>query len=748
MIKKWVRFLVHRRILKSRNLIRMGIILAYLLILTFFLPQNYHLRMEYEVGKAWQDPDLYAPFDFAIKKLNDSITAEKIQVAEDARKIFTTDTIVKESVSNQVEARWNELLIYLRNYKEAEQRKDEVKVEEQQIEGYFSGRYNIEVTQLLDNLSLNRKNPLVASAQKLVDRVYLKGYINYPAIDSLRDFITIRNSPTRAEYVPVQKLLHEGNLSDYLEESVNLTNPVQKQLLLTILIQELKPNLIYNEKLTLAEIDRVQSLVSPVYGKIRKDELIIQKGQRIDRETDRILQSLQSEKEKRYGEEDPLYLFLSQFLVVFLITLLLLVYLRLIQPRIYFNYIQLSSILFTFLLVVGGMVLATNLANWVVQFDQYISQDLTLDYIYLAPACIAPIFISNFFDSKTAFLCNILVALYGAVLVQQGLEYVYTQIIAGSIAVYSLRRLRKRKAFFYSLAYIFAGYVLAHVSFNLLAKGGVLDFHYNNLILFGINVLLTLITFNLVYVYERLFGITSDLTYLELLDTNHPLLQQLSRKAPGTFQHSLQVANIAEATVNVIGGNALLTHVGALYHDIGKMTHPGYFIENMVSGENNPHHNMSCQESAEIIIGHVQEGIEMAERAKLPPEVIHFIETHHGTTRVEYFYRKYLAERNCEAPEGEDLFRYKGPLPFSKETAVLMIADSVEAASRALKKPSPKDLENLINTIIDRKIYDKQLENSTLTFKDISAIRDVIYKQLISIHHVRLEYPKEAMEPV
>ncbi|MCB0838743.1 MAG: HDIG domain-containing protein, partial [Bacteroidetes bacterium] len=254
-----------------------------------------------------------------------------------------------------------------------------------------------------------------------------------------------------------------------------------------------------------------------------------------------------------------------------------------------------------------------------------------------------------------------------------------------------------------------------------------------------------MIAYNLIFLLERLFGLTSDLTYLELLDTNHPLLKELARKAPGTFHHSLQVANIAEATINEIGGNALLTHVGALYHDVGKIINQRFFIENMAKGQN-PHDEVSCEESASIIIGHIKEGVELANKYSLPREIIEFIETHHGTTRVEFFYRQYLKENRCEAPVAEGKFRYSGPKPFSKETAVLMISDSLEAASRAMKNPTPEKLQELVHNIIDYKIKDNQLENSNLTFKDITTIKRVIHKQLLSIYHSRIQYPNEAMK--
>jgi putative nucleotidyltransferase with HDIG domain len=342
-------------------------------------------------------------------------------------------------------------------------------------------------------------------------------------------------------------------------------------------------------------------------------------------------------------------------------------------------------------------------------------------------------------------MSNILVALYGGVLIQQSLEFVFVQIIAGTVAVYSLRNLRERQEFFYTLLYILLAYIISYISFNLFSKGDWGGISLQTLLLFLINVVFTVIAYNLIYVFEQVFKQTSDITFLELLDTNHPLLKELSRKVPGTFQHSLQVAAIAEATINEIGGNALLIHVAALYHDIGKLINHKYFIENMSEEDkrDNPHDKISCKESARIIIGHVSEGVRIAKENHLPKEIIQFIESHHGTTRVEFFYRQFLEEEKCVEPEGESLFRYNGPLPATKEMAVLMIADSIEAASRSIQDPTPEKLDQLVNQIIDYKIRFNQLDNSSLTFKDLKIIREVCLRQLLSIYHARIKYPKQ-----
>ncbi len=430
-----------------------------------------------------------------------------------------------------------------------------------------------------------------------------------------------------------------------------------------------------------------------------------------------------------------------------MISAILLVYLAFDRPRIYFDNNKLALIFFTFVITVGLMVLTSRIGNYVLRQG---STQPSLSFIYLAPACLVPIFMRNFFGLGTAFLCNLLVAFFGAVLIQQDLEYAFVQTVAGTVAIYSMTNLRKREQFWYTLLYIFIGYVLSFLIYNLYSKGGFRGIDYPNILLFMGNALATVIAFNLIFLFEKLFGITSDLTYLELLDTNHPLLKELARKAPGTFQHSLQVANLAESVISEIGGNELLTHVGALYHDVGKMPDHQYFIENMSEEDkrNNPHEKVSNLESARIIIGHVAKGVELANKHHLPKEIIQFIQTHHGSTRVEYFYRNFLKEKEENINIDESAFRYPGPKPFSKETAVLMISDSIEAASRAMSKPTPEKLQKLVDSIVNYKIEDGQLEDCNLTFKDITTIRRVLHKKLISIYHARIEYPEEVSPKV
>ncbi|MEZ4774766.1 MAG: HDIG domain-containing protein [Bacteroidia bacterium] len=702
------------------------------------MPRSFRLKFQYEVGKAWQGADLVAPFPFSIYKSPDSVQAEKMRVRQEVLPIFVKDSAVFPEVSRNIRKEWENIVAQLEKIRQAD---GSAESEIPALLAAFSRQYKVAPEKLNDNYTKDWQERMATASVNLAREILEKGYINSVLPDSIGDLVSLRLAPAYEEYRPLSRmLLGVDPLNDFMNRITPSGNNAEQELIKRVVLMHIQPDLRYDDKLTQQVRDAQMALVSPVYGSIQEGERIISKDEIVDKQVDAKLRSLIHEQSLHMGGENAMSIIVSQFLIILVITVILLSYLSVNRPRIYFNNAKLGLILFTLLLAVAAMVVSTKLNDLAERLSDIIGPNLNLSYIYIAPACIVPIFITNFFGLRTGFLCNILVALYGGVLIQQGLEFVFVQMIAGTVAVYSLRKLRKREIFFYTLAYIFLAYTLSYILFNIYSKGDFADINYRTILLFVINVAITIIAYNLIFLFEQIFGLTSDLTYLELLDTNHPLLKELARKAPGTFHHSLQVANIAEATINEIGGNALLTHVGALYHDVGKMVNHRFFIENMSEGQN-PHDQLSCEESTAIIIGHVKRGIELAHKYSLPREIIEFIETHHGTTRVEYFYRIYLRENSCDAPEFEDRFRYSGPKPFSKETAVLMISDSIEAASRAMKNPTPEKLKELVDNVIDYKIKDNQLENSNLTFNDIAVIRKVIHKQLLSIYHSRIQYP-------
>jgi putative nucleotidyltransferase with HDIG domain len=315
----------------------------------------------------------------------------------------------------------------------------------------------------------------------------------------------------------------------------------------------------------------------------------------------------------------------------------------------------------------------------------------------------------------------------------------FIQTIAGMVSIFSILNMSRRVQFFISVLMIFASYAVSFIGISIIHEANFRSIDWMNLKWFLGNSIITLFAFPLIFIFEKAFGFLSDVSLMELSDSNSPLMRELSTKTPGTFQHSLQVANLAEAAIFRIGGNRLLIRAGAMYHDIGKIDMPMYFIENQ-NTQSNPHDDLSFEESAKIIKSHVIRGIEKARKHNIPEQIIDFIRTHHGTIRLQYFYQSFLKNFPEQVPD-EDLFRYPGPLPFSRETAVLMMADSVEAASRSLKNADAESISNLVDYIIDNQIEQNQFENAPITLKDISEIRKLFKKMLMSIYHVRIEYP-------
>jgi putative nucleotidyltransferase with HDIG domain len=364
---------------------------------------------------------------------------------------------------------------------------------------------------------------------------------------------------------------------------------------------------------------------------------------------------------------------------------------------------------------------------------------LETNYIYIVPLCVLPLTLKAFFDARLGLFTHVITVLILGFIVPNSYEYMFLQIIAGIVTILTVSELYKRANLFISVAQITFVYMFSYLAFNMIQEGSILNIDYENLLLFLLGGLGLLFVKPLIYTYEKVFGLISDLSLLELSDTNTKLLKKLADVAPGSFHHSLNVANLAESAASEIKANSLLIRVGALYHDIGKMKNPLYFSENQPT-DASPHSELPAQESANIIIGHRKDGIEMAKKYKLPDRIIDFIRTHHGTTLVYFFYAKEKEEISENVDESD--FRYPGPKPFSKETAILMMCDSVEAASKSLKQPTATTIDEFVEKIINKQIDEDQFINANITFKEIQQIKRIIKSKLKNIYHLRVEYPE------
>lgn len=698
---------------------------------SLILPKDFVEEFPYQIGKTWVAASLRAEFDYPLYKPEEQIQEERNRAASAVYPVFQVDTAARDlsrlSVANAVSGMRSELNRIRRASNE----------DDPALEGILT---NFQETYRLDANDFLAFNPdpeqwesrFLRLAEAFIEVVYSSGFIDTTKAQIGDDIIYVR----RTSNIMVQKslTLERQELPDFLATEFPALESEERLLFRVLVIPNLLPNLYYSAKESTVERKRARDLVSPVFAMVRKGDVIISEGERIgDRQSLRI-RSYTRARDEKFGAPPYLVTFGGQLVMMTIITILLMLFIRNNREKIYNSMRRLALVLLLFLTMIGLLILILKLS--------LVTQGFAgLHYVFMVPMCMAVIFLSAFFDTRFAFFGNLILSLIAGSIVPNGFEYFFIQWCAGTAAVYSLTRLRNRADFFISLVIILGAYVVTFLGYNFYIKGNFTEINYVNLALFAINVILTFIAYPLIYVFERLFGLTSDLTFMELLDTNHPLLKELSNRAPGTFQHSIQVANITEAVLNRIGGNSLQAKVSALFHDIGKMKQPMCYIENL-GDHASPHDNLSHLESAAIIIRHVTEGVRLAQEHSLPKEVIDYIRTHHGTTRVEFFYRKHMEEHPDEAVDPA-LFSYPGPIPFTREMAVLMIADSIEAASRSLKDPSPEKLHDLIEKIVEGKVQQNQFAKAPITFKDLGLIKEVIYEMLVSIYHGRIEYPEE-----
>ncbi|MDQ8006469.1 MAG: HDIG domain-containing protein [Pedobacter sp.] len=659
------------------------------LVTTFYLPKQPRFRYEFEKGKTWLNKDLISPFSFAILKTPQ-------QIEED-----------KKSVINNI------LPLY--------QYKDEVFKD--QSEAYLN---EFDVKWRSNTLNEADKEINRQRSHQLLKTIYTRGIIDinpkHQKGNKYYDFSQVRNNVSTKSNS--QDVFTTETALNYLKENFKGSDEI-KQTVLDLAESHLKPNLLFDESLTATVQANALKSISTTKGMVQKGDLIVANDTVIDEE---VYQKLVSFRETYDAQTksvgDDKLVFLGQVLLVGFIITLLMVFLYLFRKDIFADSRQLSLIL----LVVTSMLLVL---TWAIKFN--------LSNLYLIPFCIVPIIIRILFDTRLALNLHLLVILIAGFFVPNSFEFVFYQTTAGMVAIYSIKNLVKREQLLISASFILSAYFISFMGITLLREGSLTHIEWANFLPFVFSVLLSLLAYPLIYAFERVFGITSDVALIELTNTNNKLLRELAFKAPGTFQHSLQVANLAEAAIFKIGGNALLVRAGALYHDVGKMENPQYFIENQTG--TSPHDKLPYEQSAQIIIRHVHKGIEITRKHKLPESVIDFIRTHHGNTRVDYFYQSFL-KNSPEKFIDENIFRYPGPIPFSKETGVLMLADSVEAASRSLKNPDAQSISDLVERIIDYKLEQNQLDNCDLTLKDLETIKLIFKTMLMSIYHVRIDYPK------
>jgi len=681
-------------------------------------PRGGKFRYEFQKGKPWMHEVLVAPFDFPIYKPDAVIQAEKDSVLKDFEPYFQYDSSVlireKSRLEVLISSAWVDYL------KEAESK------------GML--RSNQVVRQHSpDSLeALYRR-----SMDEILERLYKRGIVQDP--------VQLENVHNRESSVNVimgqvvnerqvstlftQKSAYEFLKSEFTgiggiyQPNVKPEDRFIAQIDPGDLIE---PDLFYDEETSNRVKESLVNEISLTQGMVQAGEKIIALGEPVNDQKYQILQSLKREYETNPGvARNYNLIFAGQILLVAFAFLVLYLFLFHFRKEI------LNSGLKTFFIIML-VVLMASLATLTIR-----TQSLSL---YVVPFVILPVIMKTFYDARIALFVHLITILLIGFWAPNGFEFIFMNFIAGVVTIFTLRNLYRRGILFVSAVFALISYSLVYTGMGLIQEGSIENLEWKNYAWFAGNALMVLTSYPLIYIFEKLFGFISDATLVELSDTNQSLLRQLAEKAPGTFQHSLQVANLAEEAIINVEGNPLLIRAGALYHDIGKMEDPMYFVENLTSNFN-PHDNLEFEVSAEKIIGHVSKGVEIAKKHKLPGVIIDFIKTHHGTTTVQYFYKSYL-KKYPEADVDIARFTYPGPKPFSKETAVLMMADSTEAASRSLKSINKEVINNLVENIIDNQIKEQQFQNVDLTFRDFSTIKEIFKRKLINIYHARIEYPE------
>ncbi len=676
------------KLYKNHGLIYKGLLfIATTFVIVYLFPKSGKFKYSFVQGKPWQSENLYAPFDFAIAKSEEEITKAIDQVRNSSVLYFQRDPNV------QTEA--------LKSY-------------ESKFETYIP-----------DSLSGQSKRRLKAIGTDVLDQLY-----NYGILSDAYNFdadrqVVILEDRVQKGTTSYDQLIAQGALKETIQEKLtkaslnDLTVPFT-----SLFFDTIEANLTQNIELTQKVLQEELDKISYTRGSVARETLIVSKGEVVEGDTFQILKSLEKEyQSKVWNESNYNWVVAAYTLLVALALLMLLLFLRKYRNEVFKNNTKVTFIFFN----IAFMVLLTTL---VVNYNSM--------FVYVVPIAILPLVLKAFFDARLGLFAHVITVLLLGFIVPNNYEYMFLQILAGIVTILTVSELYKRANLFISVAQITLVYLVAYFAFFVIHEGAINTLKWETFGLFIICGLATLFVQPLIYAYEKLFGLVSDVSLLELSDTNSKLLKELSNKAPGTFHHSMNVANLAEASANEIGANAMMVRVGALYHDIGKMKNPMFFTENQLTVVN-PHNELSNHESAKVIINHVLDGIEIAKKNNLPDRVIDFIRTHHGTSLVYYFYKQ---EQNQNEEVDDASFRYPGPKPFSKETAILMMCDSVEAASKSIKEPTTIKIDAFVENIINKQMEEGQFLNANITFKEIQTIKKVLKHKLANIYHLRIEYPE------
>ncbi|MDD2380814.1 MAG: HDIG domain-containing metalloprotein [Mariniphaga sp.] len=663
-------------------------------MLFLVLPGEPRFKYEYQKGFPWKHETIVAPFNFAILKSPVEIDKEKKEQMNLLIPYFTYDTTLAVQKISQFESDWHSFAHTDTALQKAVFR---------------------EVAQFLQHIY---QAGILPRSADTFDELAGKNELNKRVGNRVSKVATEKIFSEKSAYHEFRTLLQQLE-KRFPKEAVPLANMTPEKYITS--------NLVFDELTTQKESEELVKNISVTRGMVQAGDRIILENEMVDEEKFQVLESLKESYEQERGTGINRYIIsVGKGTLIVVLMILLFTFLYIYRMDVLMQFSKLSFLL----LFMVSIIFISHLLN---SFPNI--------HIYLVPFAIFPIVIRTFFDSRTAIFTLLIAALVTGFYAPNNYEFVLLQVTAGIVAVFSLNRMHRRGHLIMAAIWVLLTYILVFAALEVIYEGTILTIDFKMFRWFIFSSVLILLIYPLLFIFEKIFGFVSDVTLIELSDTNQPLLRKLAEEAPGTFQHSMQIANLGEEIILKIGGNPFLVRAGALYHDIGKVASPGFFIENQALGIN-PHDNMNYLKSAEVIIDHVKNGVKMAKRHKLPESLVEFIATHHGTTKAQYFYLKHQ-EENPNEKVREDSFIYPGPLPKTREAAVVMIVDGIEAASRSLKEKNQENLKELIEKMVDQKIRDRQLEESSLTFRDIKIIKETLLNKLVNIYHVRIEYPKE-----
>ena len=665
-------------------LIRSALIVATTAVIVWLMPRNTQSSFKIERGKPWVYNDLSAPFDFPIYKSEEAVKAERDSLMKSYEPYYIYN---EEIVGKQVRQ-------FYKDYNKG-------------IPGLPDDYLSIVANRLRDLYTQGIMNSseftiLRQDTAKSI-RVINGKDVTSVSITKLNSVVSAYEQIFQDETLSKHKdVLQKCNLNDYIA-----------------------PNLIYDRARSEASLNELHNSIPLASGIVQRGQKIIDRGDIVDKNTYNILMSYKKETDRRDENKQGISLIiLGQVLYVLIMISCFTIYISLFRKDYFENP---RSILMLYSLILIFVVLASLMVSHNVL------------HVYIVPFAMVPIFIRVFMDSRTAFMAHAVLTMICASILQHPLEFISVEMIAGLVAIFSLRELSSRSQLFWTAVLVTIATGLTNLALEWIRNEDLARLNLSEYNYICINGILLFCSYPLLYLIEKAFGFISNITLIELSDMNKTLLRKMSEVAPGTFQHSIQVGNLAAEIANKIGAKSQLVRTGALYHDIGKMMNPIYFTENQ-SGVN-PHEKLGAIDSAQTIISHVTEGVKLADKYNLPSVIRDFISTHHGLGKAKYFYVKYVNEHPND--EVDDLlFTYPGPNPFTKEQAILMMADTVEAASRALPDYTEKTIRELVNRLIDTQVAEGYFKECPITFRDIAYAKTVLIEKLKTIYHTRVNYPE------